>query len=74
MSLGYQGQTGLRKIIKLRNVVCSPDISLSYSVFTRTHEKKQIRESLRKELLLRGNNDFWRKINLGLWELKLSNL
>ena len=55
-------------------MVCSPDISMSYSVFTRTHEKKQIRESLRKELLLRGNNDFWRKINLGLWELKLSNL
>ena len=52
----------------------SPDISLSYSVFTRTHEKKQIRESLRKELLLRGNNDFWRKINLGQWELKISNL
>ena len=52
----------------------SPDISLSYSVFTRTHEKKQIRESLRKELLLRDNNDFWRKINLGQWELKISNL
>ena len=68
-------QTGLRKIRnKLRKVVCSPDISMSYSVFTRTHEKKLIRESLRKELLLRGNNDFWRKINLGQWELKISNL
>ena len=47
---------------------------MNYSVFTRTHKKKLIRESLRKELLLRGNNDFWRKINLGQWELKMSNL
>ena len=54
--------------------MCSPDISMSYSVFTKTHEKKEMRELLRKELLLRGNNDFWRKINLGQWELKISNL
>ena len=75
LSLGYKGQTRLRKIRnKLRNAVGSPDISLSYSVFTRTREKKQIRESLRRELLLRGNNDFWRKINLGQWDLKISNL
>ena len=47
---------------------------MSYSVFTRTHEKKQIRESLRKELLLRGNNDFWRKITLDQWELKIPKL
>ena len=47
VSSGYQGQTGFRKIRnKLRNVVCSPDISMSYYVFTRTHETKQIRESL----------------------------
>ena len=54
--------------------MCSPDISMSYSVFTKTHEKKEMRELLRKELLLRGNNDFWRKRNLGQWELKISNL
>ena len=47
---------------------------MSYSVFTRTHEKKKIRESLRKELLLRGNSDIWRKINLVQWELKIQNL
>ena len=46
---------------------------MSYSVFTRTHEKKQIRELLRKDLLLRGNNDFWRKVTLGQWELKIPN-
>ena len=62
VSSGYQGQTGFRKIInKLRNVVCSPDIIMSHYVFIRTHEKKQIRESLRQELLLRGNNDLWRQ-------------
>ena len=42
-----------------------PDISMSYSVFTRTHEKKWVRESLRKELLLRGNNDFLEKNKSG---------
>ena len=38
-----------------------PRLSMSYYVFTMTHEKKKIRESLRQELLLRGNIDLWRQ-------------
>ena len=35
------GKQDLEKIRnKLKNVVYSPDISMSYYIFTRTHEKK----------------------------------
>ena len=38
-----------------------PRLSMSYYVFTMTHEKKKIRESLKQELCLKGNSDFWRQ-------------
>ena len=41
VSLRYQGQAGFRKIRnKLRNVVCSPDISMSYNVITSKHNSE----------------------------------
>ena len=43
MSLRYQGQAGFRKIRnKLRNVVCSPDISMSYTIITSKHDSERI--------------------------------
>ena len=46
MSLGYDGQAGFRKIRnKLRNVVCSPDISMSYNVTTSKHDSERIAET-----------------------------
>ena len=46
MSLGYDGQAGFRKIRnKLRNVVCSPDISMSYNVITNKHDSERITEA-----------------------------
>ena len=46
MSLRYLGQAGFRKIKnKLRNVVCSPDISMSYNVITSKHDSERITEA-----------------------------
>ena len=57
MSLGYDGQAGFRKIRnKLRNVVGSPDISMSYNVITSKHDSEGI-ESLKQELCLKDNNE-----------------
>ena len=54
MSLGYDGQAGFRKIRnKLRNVVCSPDISMSYNVITNKHDSERITEAG----TLKGNNE-----------------
>ena len=49
---------------KLRNVVCSPDISMSYNVITSKHDSERIA----KAGTLKGNNE---TINLGERELKM---
>ena len=65
MSLGYQGQAGFRNLRnKLRNVECSPDISMSYNVITSKHDSERIA----KAGTLKGNNE---TINLGERELKM---
>ena len=68
MRLRYQGQAGFRKIRnKLRNVVCSPDISMSYNVITSKHDSERIAEAG----TLKGNKE---TVNLGEGELKMSKL
>ena len=46
MSLGYYGQAGFRKIrSKLRDMVCGPDINISYNVITSKHDSERIAEA-----------------------------
>ena len=46
MSLRYYGQTRFKNIKnKLKNVVYSPDINMSYNVITRKHDSEKIAET-----------------------------
>ena len=62
---------GFRKIRnKLRNVVCSPDISMSYNVITSKHDSERITEA---GTLFEGQQCFMETINLGEGKLKMPN-
>ena len=62
---------GFRKIRnKLRNVVCSPDISMSYNVIT-SSSKQDSERIAEAETLIEGQQVFMETINLGEGKLKM---
>ena len=74
MILRCKGQAGFRKIRnKLRNVVGSPDISMSYNVITSKHDSERIAEA---GTLFVGQQWFLETVNLGggNWKCQTSDL
>ena len=53
---------------KLRNVVCSPDVSMSYNVVTSKQDSERITEA---GTLFEGQQCFMEAINLGEGKLKM---